>query len=140
MASSSICLKRLEPLCCFLPCWLLRGVAEGRDAAAEAALGRCWKKWPVGTNAGWFWAGEAGPEGAEALEDDAMAGGFVDMVPSQGSTAATVTMTTAEWARVSLQVGGWEREGGRWERRKGSGGVFVWRGAGSAGGGRPQEG
>lgn len=89
MASSSVCLKRFEPLCCFLLCWLFRGVGEDRVDAAVPRLPRCWpKKLAVVTEAGWFCAGEAGPEEVEAFEDDAIGGGLVDMAPSQGSTAA----------------------------------------------------
>ena len=79
MASSSVCRKRLEPLCCFFCCWLLRGVGAER---AEGPLPRgCAKKLLVLMEGAWFWAGETGPEGAEALDEDG-AGGLPDMTPS----------------------------------------------------------
>lgn len=92
MASSSGCRKRFEPLCCFLPCWLLRGVA---DRVPPAAVPRCWPKKLALADVGWPCAGEAGPEGAEALDDGARGDGTVDMdmAPNQGSTTATMTMT-----------------------------------------------
>lgn len=80
MASSSVCLKRFEPLFCFLCGWLFRG--EGDDRAGAAPLPRGCEKLLVLIDGVWFWAGEAGPEGAEALEEDAMAGGLLDMTPS----------------------------------------------------------
>lgn len=87
IASSSVARKRLEPLCCFLFCWLLRGVGEKRDAVPDVELPRCWpKKLAVAIEAGWLWAGETGTEDAEALDEDAAGGGLVDMAPSQGST------------------------------------------------------
>jgi hypothetical protein len=89
MASSSVCLKRFEPLFCFLPCWLLRGVGEARlDAPVATLLPRCWpKKLTVLSAPGWICAGEAGPEDAEAFDEDATGGGLEDIVlPNQGST------------------------------------------------------
>lgn len=77
-------------------------------------------------NAGWFCAGEAGPEEAEALEDDAMDGGLVDMVPNQGSTAARVTCDDGRDSErpFSAQVparknerAGWREESGKGWRR-----------------------
>jgi hypothetical protein len=81
MASSSVCLKRFEPLFCFLCGWLFRGVGEDRVDAAPLPRG-CAKKLPVLEDGAWFWAGEAGPEDTEALDEDAMAGGLLDMTPS----------------------------------------------------------
>lgn len=79
IASSSVWRKRLEPLCCFFCCWLLRGVGDER---AEAPLPRDWaKKLAVLMDGVWLWAGERGPESAEALDEDA-AGGLLDMTPS----------------------------------------------------------
>lgn len=79
IASSSVALTRLEPLCCFFCCWLFRGVGDDR---AGAPLPRCCaKKLPVLMDGVWFWAGEAGPEDAEALDEDAV-GGLLDMTPS----------------------------------------------------------
>jgi len=88
MASSSVALKRLEPLCCFLPCWLFRGVGEARLEAPVPELPRCWpKKLTVLRVRGWFCEGEVGPEDAEAFEEDATGGGLEDIVlPNQGST------------------------------------------------------
>ena len=52
MASSSVCRKRLEPLCCFFCCWLLRGVGADR---AEGPLPRGWaKKLLVLMEGAWF--------------------------------------------------------------------------------------
>jgi hypothetical protein len=90
MASSSVCLKRFEPLFCFLPCWLLRGVGEARLDAPDAAalLPRCWpKKLTVLSDAGCVCAGDVGPEEAAALDEDATGGGLEVIVwPNQGST------------------------------------------------------
>jgi hypothetical protein len=80
MASSSVCLKRFEPLFCFFCGWLFRGV--GADRVGAAPLPRCAKKLLVLVEGVWFWAGETGPEDAEALDEDAMAGGLLDMTPS----------------------------------------------------------
>tara|TARA_R110002003_G_scaffold122_9_gene11085 strand:+ start:8303 stop:8683 length:381 start_codon:yes stop_codon:yes gene_type:complete len=75
IASSSVCLKRFEPLCCFLACWLLRGVGEERLDAPVPTLPRCCpKKWTVLSEPGWFCAGEAGPEDVGAFDDDATGG------------------------------------------------------------------
>lgn len=85
MASSSACLKRLEPLCCFLLCWLPRGVDDRVDP--PGAVPRCCpKKLLVLSAPGWFCAGEAGPEEEDALDDEAIGGGIADMAPNQGST------------------------------------------------------
>lgn len=79
MASSSVCLNRFEPLCCFFCCCVFRGVGDDR---AGAPLPRgCAKKLLVLMDGVWFWAGEAGPEGAEALDEDTT-GGLLDMTPS----------------------------------------------------------
>jgi hypothetical protein len=80
-ASSSVCLKRFEPLFCFLCGWLFRGVGADRVGAAPLPRGGA-KKLLLLTEGAWFWAGEAGPELAEALDEDAMAGGLLDMTPS----------------------------------------------------------
>jgi hypothetical protein len=88
MASSSVCRKRLDPLCCFLLCWLFRGVGEARDEAPVPLPRCCAKTLVVLMDGVWFWAGEAGPEDAEILEDEATDGGLVDMTPNQGFTAA----------------------------------------------------
>jgi hypothetical protein len=88
MASSSVALKRFEPLFCFLAGWLLRGVGDARLEAPVPELPRCWpKKLTVLRVAGWICAGEAGPEDAEAFDEDATGGGLEDIVlPNQGST------------------------------------------------------
>lgn len=81
MASSSVWRKRFELLCCFLPCWLLRGVGDARLERPAPRLLRCWlKKLTVLRAGAWFCAGEAGPEEPVALDDDATGGGLVDMV------------------------------------------------------------
>jgi hypothetical protein len=81
IASSSVCLKRFEPLCAFFCGWLFRGVGDARVGAAP--LPRCCaKKLLVLMEGVWFCAGEAGPEDAEALDEDAMTGGLPDMTPS----------------------------------------------------------
>jgi len=80
MASSSVCLKRFDALCCFFCCCELRGVGDDR---AGAPLPRgCVEKLLVLAEGVCVWAGEAGPEGAEALDEAAAVGGLLDMTPS----------------------------------------------------------
>jgi hypothetical protein len=81
MASSSVCRKRFEPLCCFFCCCVFRGVGDDRVGAGPLPRG-CAKKLLVLIDGVWFCAGEAGPEDAEALDEDAVAGGLLDMTPS----------------------------------------------------------
>lgn len=106
IASSSVCRKRFDPLCCFLLCWLLRGVGEARLEAPVPALPRCWPKKLTVLSAGWVCAGEDGPDEADTLDDDATGGGLEDIVqPNQGSTmggCATMTMTLGAIAVVRL--------------------------------------
>lgn len=78
----------MAPLCCFLLCWLFRGVGEDRADAPELVPRCCAKKLVVLIDGAWPCAGEAGPEDAESLEEDAMAEGLADMTPSQGFTTA----------------------------------------------------
>lgn len=81
MESSSDCRNFLEPLFCFLLGWLFLGVG----AFLKGRLPRCWpKKWTV-AETDWFWAGDCGAAGAEALEEEAAGGGFEDMMlPARG--------------------------------------------------------
>lgn len=97
-ASSSGWRKRLAPLCCFLLCWLLRGAGDDRVNDAVPEVPRGWpKKLVVETEAGWFCAGEAGPEDALALVDEAAGGGFEDMMrPTQGMRADDGTRAQAD--------------------------------------------
>jgi hypothetical protein len=106
-------------LCCFLFCWLLRGVGEKRDAVPDVELPRCWpKKLAVAIEAGWLWAGETGTEDAEALDEDAAGGGLVDMAPSQGSTMRRGRRhfrddgrrVARQWAARQDGTERWERE------------------------------
>jgi hypothetical protein len=115
MASSSVARKRFEPLCCFFAGWLLRGVGDAR-LAPVLELPRCWpKKLTVLSVAGWVCAGEAGPEDAEAFDDDATGGGLEDIVqPNQGSTMVRDDDDDAI-KRALLVSSQWERE-----RRAGS--------------------
>jgi hypothetical protein len=80
MASSSVCLKRFDVLCGFLCCCAFRGVGEDRAGAPEL---RGWvKELLVLADSVCVWAGEAGAEGAEALDGAAAVGGLLDMTPS----------------------------------------------------------
>lgn len=121
-ASSSVCLKRLEPLCCFLLCWVPRGVDDRVEE--PVAVPRCWpKKLVVLTGPGWPWTGETGPEAAAALdEDDATGGGMadMDMAPNQGSTPMTMMRVERAWSRED-KGGDWRREFGEEAGRMGEG-------------------
>lgn len=109
MASSSVFLKRLAPLCCFFCCWVFRGV--GVDRAGAALPRGCAKKLLVLRDGVWFWAGEAGPEDTEALDEDAV-GGLLDMTPSQGLTidgddankAGRFEVSLWRWKKAELRV------------------------------------